>query len=173
MSKYLALALLTFFRLPFCLCLPYFLLILLEASRNLFVSVINFTFSGASIAITSPDGMSVSSSILIVSTRFVAVLLCLSCCYCQTNYLQCKCHLFSSLNRLFSSKTSSIKSIISFCCFCLVTALSISLYNYFNSENSSSLFFCFYCYCFSILNLWFNVGVLNFFMFQIFKLVLY
>lgn len=83
---YLAAFLFAFFKLPFCLCFWYFCLILLEAKRNLFGSVIIFTFLGASIAIPLSDGIQMSSSRLIVSIIPVDVSFKLSR-YFQINHL--------------------------------------------------------------------------------------
>ena len=77
------------------------------------------------------------------------------------------------LKVLFSSNTSSTKSLRSFCFFLFSYSIVYRIKCLFEIKELIVLFLCFCFCCFSILNLCFNVGMFNFFMFEKLKWVLY
>ena len=129
---------LTFFNIPFDFWRTYFFLILLDTKRNLFGSVITFTLFGALIAIPSSDGISISSStvivsigdlksssIVVVSTKgsFTSIIpfeiFLISCLSSLSNspYSIQISSVWVFLNGLSSSKILSIKLMVSSCIF--------------------------------------------------------
>ena len=130
----------------------------MDAKRNLFGSVIIFTFFGTSIAIPSSDGISVSSSIVIVSmgdlksssimsakgsftsliSFEISLMSCLSSLSNSLSSIQMS-YVSIFLRGLFSSKILSIKLVESSCNFCSVTALLTLSNSYFGLWNSLSM----------------------------------
>ena len=152
----------------FCLCFRYFFIILLEDKHILFGLGIIFIFFGPSTAISSSDGIS------ILSPKFISLMtpaetfsLCLLSWYHQTNCLQYICLLFSFCcwKDYFhlARHQLNLKNLLFFLFSCSIVYRINFL---FKIKELIVLFLCFYFYCFSILNLWFNVGMFNSFMFE-------
>ena len=163
-----------FFRLPFCVCFRYFFIILLEAKHTLFGLEIIFILFWS------------IYSHFIIRWNFNIV----TKIYLFDDTIRNFCHFFSQmsfqlvspnklssvymspvfillLKELFSFNTSWTKSISSFCFFLFSCSIVYYIKFLFEIEELIVLFHCFYFfYCFSILNLWFNVAMFNFFMFE-------